>query len=104
MHPFLPPLARADNGVVHVVADAELMAETLPSLDLSRARLLAKLGSFWMQRSRDLSAVLQGLLGVQAVWCDTRRCAAGGVGAGGSCSLRSLANCVAYWLLSWACC
>lgn len=62
----------ADNGVVHMVADGELMAESLPGLDLSRARLLAKLGSFWLQRSRDLSSVLQQLLGVQAVWCDTR--------------------------------
>jgi hypothetical protein len=42
----------ADNGVVHIVADPDIMAETLPHLDLSRARLLSKLGSFWLQRSR----------------------------------------------------
>ncbi len=60
-----------------MVADGQLMAESLPGLDLSRARLLAKLGSFWLQRSRDLSSVLQQLLGVQAVWCDTRRWAQG---------------------------
>ncbi|KAL4436733.1 hypothetical protein ABPG75_003872 [Micractinium tetrahymenae] len=63
----------ADNGVVHIVAgDPQSLAETLPRLDLGRARLLAKLGSFWLTRSRDLSAVLQQLLGVEAVWCDTR--------------------------------
>ncbi|KAL4858162.1 hypothetical protein ACK3TF_001655 [Chlorella vulgaris] len=62
----------ADNGVVHVVADGEVMRDLLPNLDLSRARLLSRLGSFWLQRSRDLSSVLQELLGVQAVWCDTR--------------------------------
>ncbi|PSC70243.1 hypothetical protein C2E20_6326 [Micractinium conductrix] len=63
----------ADNGVVHVVAgDPESLSETLPRLDLNRARLLAKLGSFWLTRSRDLSSVLQQLLGVEAVWCDTR--------------------------------
>ena len=38
--------------MVHIVADPDIMAETLPHLDLSRARLLSKLGSFWLQRSR----------------------------------------------------
>ena len=58
------------------------MEEVLPRLDLGRARLLARLGSFWLQRSRDLSSVLQEVLGVEAVWCDTRRCVQMGSGGG----------------------
>ena len=45
-------LFAADNGVVHIVADPDIISQTLPHLDLSRARLLSKLGSFWLQRSR----------------------------------------------------
>lgn len=62
----------ADDGVLHIVADPTTMAEALPKLDLRRARLLARLGTVWQQRSRDLSSVLQEVLGVEAVWCDTR--------------------------------
>lgn len=44
----------ADDGVVHIVADSDpaALAATLPRLDLRRARLLARLGTVWMQRSR----------------------------------------------------
>lgn len=46
------PLHRADDGVLHIVADPSTMAGALPKLDLRRARLLARLGTVWQQRSR----------------------------------------------------
>ena len=47
-----PCLRPADDGVLHIVADPTTMAEALPKLDLRRARLLARLGTVWQQRSR----------------------------------------------------
>lgn len=46
------PACTADDGVLHIVADPATMAEALPKLDLRRARLLARLGTVWQQRSR----------------------------------------------------
>jgi hypothetical protein len=36
------------------------------------ARGGAQVSFFWLKRVRDLTPVIQGLLGVRSVWCDTK--------------------------------
>ncbi|GBF90996.1 hypothetical protein Rsub_03851 [Raphidocelis subcapitata] len=62
----------ADDGVLHVIADRHSLRDALLTLDLDRARVLARVSLFWQRRVRELTPALVQLLGVQNVWCDTR--------------------------------
>ncbi|KAK9858382.1 hypothetical protein WJX84_005474 [Apatococcus fuscideae] len=62
----------ADDGVFHVVAEPDEVAQTLAALDLSRARILRSLATFWGFRVQELSPALSQLLGVEDVFCDSR--------------------------------
>lgn len=40
------------SGALHIVADEQSLLEALDSLDLPRARLLARLSGFWDRQAR----------------------------------------------------
>jgi hypothetical protein len=40
------------SGTLHIVADEQSLLEALDSLDLPRARLLARLSGFWDRQAR----------------------------------------------------
>lgn len=62
----------ADDGSVHVVADNTTIRDQLMTLDLDRARMLAFVADFWLGRVKELTPAVQQMLGVKAVWCDTK--------------------------------
>ncbi|GLI69251.1 hypothetical protein VaNZ11_013828, partial [Volvox africanus] len=62
----------ADDGTVHLVADSTTIREQIKALDLDRARMLAFVADFWLGRVKELTPAVQTLLGVKAVWCDTK--------------------------------
>lgn len=61
-----------EAGTVHIVAEAQGLVSALRNLDLDRARLLCKVGSFWTLRSRALAQVLKDELKVENVWFDSK--------------------------------
>lgn len=62
----------ADDGTVHLVADSNSIKEQIYGLDLERARMLSFVSDFWLGRVKELTPAVQKLLGVKAVWCDTK--------------------------------
>ncbi|KAG2489643.1 hypothetical protein HYH03_011922 [Edaphochlamys debaryana] len=62
----------ADDGTVHLVADSSTIRDQIKALDLDRARMLAFVADFWLGRVKELTPAVQQLLGVKAVWCDTK--------------------------------
>lgn len=62
----------SDDGTVHVVADRATINHQLMDIDLERARALTRVTFFWLKRVRELTPVIQELLGVRSVWCDTK--------------------------------
>lgn len=63
-----------ENGTIHLVIcdDIQELVYELKRIDLTRAKLLSKVGSFWSRRSRDLASALKNFLKVQNVWFDSR--------------------------------
>ncbi|GMH38401.1 hypothetical protein BSKO_06285 [Bryopsis sp. KO-2023] len=61
----------ADDGRIHVVADAALIKEALMTVEVDRARLLSRLSTYWIRRARALSQSIEDLLRVEDVLCDT---------------------------------
>ncbi|MEW5302018.1 MAG: hypothetical protein WDW36_004831 [Sanguina aurantia] len=62
----------ADDGCLHLVADISTLQSQVEQLDLERARMLAFVSDFWLGRVKELTPAVQALLGVKAVWCDTK--------------------------------
>lgn len=62
----------ADDGTVHLVADSSSIKDQICALDLERARMLSFVSDFWLGRVKELTPNVQRLLGVKAVWCDTK--------------------------------
>lgn len=59
------------GGVLVAVADEMCLLDDLEALDLSQARLLARLSLFWERTAKSLIAPVRDLLAVRAVWHDT---------------------------------
>lgn len=62
----------ADDGVLHIVADRDVVVKEMKDLDLERAKVLAKLSAYWTRRGADLASALQSMLGVENVWNDAK--------------------------------
>lgn len=61
-----------DDGTLHIVANADTLAEEVANLDLHRARLLTRLSGFWLRRQVDLAVCLKLTLRVDNVWSDSK--------------------------------
>lgn len=63
-----------ESGIVHLVAfqDPARVFSAIQKIDFSRAKLMTKVRSFWLLRSRDLAEALKKILNVKNVWFDSR--------------------------------
>lgn len=61
----------SSDGQIHILADIDVIEEALLSVAVDRARLLARLRTYWVRRARDLTVSVKDLLRVEDVMCDT---------------------------------
>ena len=77
-HPAVAPVGLTDHriaedGVVHVVADADpvVLVQRLRAIEFDKAMALTNVHAYWRRRCGELLEPIRQATGVQNVWCDS---------------------------------